>query len=105
VVWSGHPKKEQLAASVCLSARELVEAVAAALSGVLRPPQSVSRQPTRSMQTMESSSLKGLEFLVIVGAVAWFYMSQQRNLKRLKEEREAKQAEATGTPEDKSGAV
>ena len=54
---------------------------------------------------MESSSLKGLEFLVIVGAVAWFYMSQQRNLKRLKEEREAKQAEATGTPEDKSGAV
>ncbi len=39
---------------------------------------------------MESSSLKGLEFLVIVGAVAWFYIAQQRNLKRLKAEREAK---------------
>jgi hypothetical protein len=40
--------------------------------------------------TMETSSLKGLEFLVIIGAVAWFYVAQTRNLKRLKEEREAK---------------
>jgi hypothetical protein len=46
---------------------------------------------------MDSSSLKGLEFLVIVGAVAWFYVAQQRNLKRLKEEREAKEKATAAT--------
>ncbi|WP_200240538.1 hypothetical protein [Thiohalocapsa halophila] len=39
---------------------------------------------------MDSSSLKGIEFLVIIGAVAWFYVSQQQKLKKLKAEREAK---------------
>jgi NADH:ubiquinone oxidoreductase subunit 6 (subunit J) len=49
---------------------------------------------------MDTSSLKGLELLVIVGAVAWFYLSQQRNLKRLREEREAKRKEAAPTEGD-----
>ena len=40
---------------------------------------------------MESGSFKGLEFVVIVGVVAWFYVTQMRKLKTLKEEREAKQ--------------
>ena len=40
---------------------------------------------------MESGSFKGLEFVVIVGVVVWFYFTQMRNLKTLKEEREAKQ--------------
>ncbi|MGB5734278.1 MAG: hypothetical protein WBM40_07545 [Thiohalocapsa sp.] len=40
---------------------------------------------------MESGSFKGLEFVVIVGVVAWFYFTQMRKLKTLKEEREAKQ--------------
>ncbi|MCG6941139.1 MAG: hypothetical protein LJE69_07805 [Thiohalocapsa sp.] len=39
---------------------------------------------------MDTSALKGLELLVIVGAVVWFYQSQMRNLKQLKEERETK---------------
>ncbi|MGD8208069.1 MAG: hypothetical protein PVH47_08325 [Thiohalocapsa sp.] len=43
---------------------------------------------------MESGSLKGLEFILIVGVVAWFYFAQMRNLKRLKAEREAKQRSA-----------
>jgi hypothetical protein len=38
------------------------------------------------------SNLKGLEFLLIVGVVAWFYFSQMSKLKKLKEEREAKTA-------------
>jgi hypothetical protein len=47
---------------------------------------------------MDSSALKGLEFLVIIGAVAWFYVSQQQKLKKLKAEREAKHetAETSG---------
>jgi hypothetical protein len=51
------------------------------------------------MQPMDSSSLKGIEFLVIIGAVAWFYVSQQQKLKKLKAEREAKDktAETTAT--------
>ena len=47
---------------------------------------------------MDSSSLKGLEFLVIVGAVAWFYVSQTAKLKKLKAEREAKAAEQETAP-------
>ncbi|WP_156427923.1 hypothetical protein [Thiohalocapsa sp. ML1] len=43
---------------------------------------------------MDTSSLKGLEFLIIVGAVAWFYFSQMSKLKRLKQEREAKHEQA-----------
>ncbi len=41
---------------------------------------------------MESGSFKGIEFIVIVGVVVWFYFRQMGNLKRLKEERETKQA-------------
>jgi len=45
---------------------------------------------------MESGSFKGLEFVVLVGVVVWFYFTQMRNLKTLKAEREAKkQAEPT----------
>jgi len=48
---------------------------------------------------MESGSFKGLEFVVIVGVVAWFYVTQMRKLKTLKEEREAKQqAESAAEP-------
>lgn len=43
---------------------------------------------------MDSSALKGIEFLVIIGAVAWFYVSQQQKLKKLKAEREAKRQAA-----------
>jgi hypothetical protein len=43
---------------------------------------------------MDTSSLKGLELLVIVGAVAWFYFSQMSKLDRLKREREHKQGQA-----------
>ena len=42
---------------------------------------------------MDTSSLKGLELLLIVGVVGYFYIRQRNNLQRLKEEREAKQAE------------
>jgi hypothetical protein len=56
---------------------------------------------------METSSLKGLELLVIVGVVAWFYFSQMSKLDKLKKEREAKQQQAetsadpgTRTPDD-----
>ena len=42
---------------------------------------------------METSTLKGLELLLIVGLVGWFYLSQRRNLARLKAEREAKENE------------
>jgi hypothetical protein len=42
---------------------------------------------------MDTSSLKGLEFLIIVGVVAWFYFAQTSKLKKLKEEREAKTRE------------
>jgi len=46
---------------------------------------------------MESGSFKALELVVIVGVVVWFYFTQMRNLKTLKEEREAKQqAETSG---------
>ena len=55
---------------------------------------------------MESGSFKGIEFIVIVAVVVWFYFSQMRNLKTLKEEREAKQqAETSGeqrSPTDSS---
>ena len=40
---------------------------------------------------MESGSFRGLEFLVIVGVVAWFYFAQTHNLRRLKEELKAKE--------------
>lgn len=43
---------------------------------------------------MASESLKGLEFVLIVGVVVWFYFAQTRNLRRLREEREAKQDDA-----------
>jgi hypothetical protein len=39
---------------------------------------------------METSSLKGLEFLVIVGAVAWFYFSQMSKLNKAKQARTSK---------------
>jgi hypothetical protein len=52
---------------------------------------------------MDSSSLKGLEFLVIIGAVAWFYVSQQNKLKRLKAEREAKAEQTAPKTETKAG--
>ncbi|WP_295883643.1 hypothetical protein [uncultured Thiohalocapsa sp.] len=52
---------------------------------------------------MDSSSLKGLEFLVIIGAVVWFYVSQQNKLKRLKAEREAKTEQAAPKAETKAG--
>ncbi|MCF7985086.1 MAG: hypothetical protein K9L70_11845 [Thiohalocapsa sp.] len=42
---------------------------------------------------MDSGSFKALELLLIVGVVGWLYVSQMRNLRRLKEEREAKQRE------------
>jgi len=61
---------------------------------------SQSQQPLLNpprRNTIESSSFKGLEFVVIVGVVVWFYFKQMRNLKTLKEEREAKQqAETSG---------
>jgi hypothetical protein len=44
--------------------------------------------------------MKGLELLLIVGVVAWFYFSQMSNLKKLKEEREAKSD--TDKPDDPS---
>lgn len=40
---------------------------------------------------MDAGSLKGLELLLIVGVVGYFYLRQRSNLQRLKEEREAKQ--------------
>jgi hypothetical protein len=43
---------------------------------------------------VESGAFKGLEFVLIVAVVAWFYFSQMHNLKRLKQEREAKQGDA-----------
>jgi hypothetical protein len=52
---------------------------------------------------MESGSFKGLEFVVIVGVVAWFYFTQMGNLKSLKQEREAKQ-HAKATAEQRSTA-
>lgn len=39
---------------------------------------------------MDSGSFKALELLLIVGVVGWLYVTQMRNLRRLKEEREAK---------------
>jgi hypothetical protein len=41
---------------------------------------------------MDTGTLKAIELIVIIGAIAWFYSSQQRNLKRLKDEREKKLA-------------
>lgn len=52
---------------------------------------------------MESGSFKGLEFVVIVGVVAWFYVTQMRNLKTLKQEREAKQQTETTTEQRSTG--
>lgn len=52
---------------------------------------------------MDTSSLKGLEFLVIIGAIAWFYMSQTGKLKKLKEEREDKE-QSGPTAKDGDGA-
>jgi uncharacterized protein HemX len=42
---------------------------------------------------MDMGSFKALELALIVGVVGYFYIRQRRNLHRLKEEREAKQAE------------
>ncbi|MGB5831332.1 MAG: hypothetical protein WBG92_05005 [Thiohalocapsa sp.] len=42
---------------------------------------------------MEAGSLKGLEFVLIVGVVVWFYFAQTRNLRKLKDDRDAKQAQ------------
>ena len=42
---------------------------------------------------MDSGSFKALELLLIVGVVGWLYVTHMRNLRRLKEEREAKQRE------------
>jgi|GEM_PF-2544890 len=42
---------------------------------------------------MDSGSIQALELLFILGVVGYFIVSQQNNLRRLKEEREAKQAE------------
>ncbi|KAA6184965.1 hypothetical protein F2Q65_10525 [Thiohalocapsa marina] len=52
---------------------------------------------------MDSGAVKAIEFIVIIGAVAWFFNSQQRNLKRLKEEREARQQaeQETASPASK----
>ena len=43
---------------------------------------------------MDTGAFKAIELIVIVGAIVWFYSSQQRNLKRLKDEREDKQQRA-----------
>lgn len=45
---------------------------------------------------MEMSTLKGIEFIVIIALVGWFYFKQTNDLKRLKAEREAKQEEESG---------
>jgi hypothetical protein len=37
---------------------------------------------------VDTGAFKGLELILIVGAVGWFYVSQMGNLKRLREERE-----------------
>ncbi|NEX18321.1 MAG: hypothetical protein C1943_17380 [Halochromatium sp.] len=42
---------------------------------------------------MDSGSIQALELLLIIGVVGYFILSQQNNLRRLKKEREAKQAE------------
>jgi hypothetical protein len=52
---------------------------------------------------MDSGSFKALELLLIVGVVGWLYVTQMRNLRRLKEEREAKQREE-GAAEARQGA-
>jgi hypothetical protein len=41
--------------------------------------------------TMDAGQLKGLEVVLIAGAVAWFYSSQMNSLKKLKKEREEKE--------------
>jgi hypothetical protein len=54
---------------------------------------------------MDTGAFKAIELIVIVGAIVWFYSSQQRNLKRLKDEREAKQRStpsAENAPDDRS---
>jgi hypothetical protein len=40
---------------------------------------------------MDAGALKGLEVVLIGGAVAWFYFSQMSSLKKLKKEREEKE--------------
>lgn len=44
---------------------------------------------------MDMGSFKALELLLIVGVVGYFYIRQRQNLQRLKEEREAKQDQAS----------
>jgi hypothetical protein len=39
---------------------------------------------------LDAGQLKGLEVILIAGAVAWFYFSQINSLKKLKKEREEK---------------
>lgn len=46
---------------------------------------------------MDAGALKGLEVIVIAGAVAWFYFSQTNSLKRLKKEREELEKNAGGS--------
>jgi hypothetical protein len=46
--------------------------------------------------------MKGLELLLIVGVVAWFYVSQMSNLKKLKDAREAKSDSDPKKPDDPS---
>jgi NADH:ubiquinone oxidoreductase subunit 6 (subunit J) len=46
---------------------------------------------------MDTGTFKAIELIVIVGAVVWLYSSQQRNLKRLKDEREARQQAETSS--------
>jgi hypothetical protein len=48
---------------------------------------------------MDSGAFKALELLLIVGVVGWLYVTQTRNLRRLKEEREAKRQSADRTDE------
>jgi hypothetical protein len=40
---------------------------------------------------LDAGQLKGLEVILIAGAVAWFYFSQMNSLKKLKKEREEKE--------------
>lgn len=44
---------------------------------------------------METGTFKGIEFILILGLVGWFYFSQMGKLKKLKEEREAKRDAAS----------
>jgi hypothetical protein len=52
---------------------------------------------------MDTGTLKGLELLLIVGVVGYFYLRQRSNLQRLKEEREAKQREESGREQATQG--